>query len=878
MRETPGVAAAWPLIGREIELHRVVGALHDPAQRGVVVAGPGGVGKTHLARAALDSYTGPTLTVRATRAAARVPLGAFAPYLPADLGEGDEGVRLRRAALGVVETFEAGTRPVLLVDDAHLLDQASAALVFQLLLDGRVFLLVVLRSDEEAGTLLLDLWKDHLPRVDLHELGERQVVSVLEAALGGPVEGAGAHALFEASGGNVLYLRELVNGLLETGALVEDAGLWRVTGPITATPRLNELLAARLAKLRGIERLLLEAVALGEPIGLSQMEQRGWGDRQEALERAGFVAVERSGRRWRVRLAHPIYGEVLRDQLTEHRRIQILRVLADAMMSTGMRRREDKRRVAIWLLEAGEPADGEVLLAAARDALFGGDLNDVARLARAALDAGVGAPAAHILGRALDGLGENEEADAVFAQGEAMAATDEERVLTSIGRADNLFRGLRDADGADAVLSAAEAFTKDPLLRGRLRAQRATQAGLRGRSADVLALTEPLLDAGDDVLFVEAALPRSSALRLCGRLEEAVELSTRALHARMALGDVVQAPAPMVFVVTRMQALTEYGEIEHAAALGRRGYETALRLNLKHGIGWVGYAYACAELAAGRLAHAERLARESAIAFGEVGHPGVRWSLAVLAMAAAQQGKLKVAEEALADYDAEPASPTERNESEAERARGWAAVASGDWTQARAMFRAAAQIARDRDQPLHEMHALFDHLRTGVYEPVVDRLLELGAVIDGPLTAARVAGVHAIVEHDAPALLAASEEAERCGALLLAAEGAARAAMILDDAGDARGAAAAAACRDAYVARCEQPRTPALTTGHDAVVLSRREREVARLAADGMSNKEIAERLFVSPRTVENHLLRTYAKLGIRTRDELPGALARVTG
>ena len=51
--------------------------------------------------------------------------------------------------------------------------------------------------------------------------------------------------------------------------------------------------------------------------------------------------------------------------------------------------------------------------------------------------------------------------------------------------------------------------------------------------------------------------------------------------------------------------------------------------------------------------------------------------------------------------------------------------------------------------------------------------------------------------------------------------------------------------------------------------LTRREREVANLAARGLSNQEIAERLVISARTVGNHLQRAYAKLGVSGRDEL---------
>jgi DNA-binding CsgD family transcriptional regulator len=56
--------------------------------------------------------------------------------------------------------------------------------------------------------------------------------------------------------------------------------------------------------------------------------------------------------------------------------------------------------------------------------------------------------------------------------------------------------------------------------------------------------------------------------------------------------------------------------------------------------------------------------------------------------------------------------------------------------------------------------------------------------------------------------------------------------------------------------------------------LTSREREIALLAASGLSSREIAERLVVSVRTVDNHLQRAYRKLGISRRQELGEVLA----
>ena len=81
------------------------------------------------------------------------------------------------------------------------------------------------------------------------------------------------------------------------------------------------------------------------------------------------------------------------------------------------------------------------------------------------------------------------------------------------------------------------------------------------------------------------------------------------------------------------------------------------------------------------------------------------------------------------------------------------------------------------------------------------------------------------------------------------------------------------------VTQCEGARTPALVVPKDELTpLSRRELEVADLAADGLSSEQIAARLFLSVRTVDNHLGHVYQKLGIGSRAELATALGRGRG
>jgi DNA-binding CsgD family transcriptional regulator len=76
---------------------------------------------------------------------------------------------------------------------------------------------------------------------------------------------------------------------------------------------------------------------------------------------------------------------------------------------------------------------------------------------------------------------------------------------------------------------------------------------------------------------------------------------------------------------------------------------------------------------------------------------------------------------------------------------------------------------------------------------------------------------------------------------------------------------------DALAALGDRPRRTPNAPGPDALTAS--ERRVATLAVIGRSNRDIAHELFVSPKTVENHLGRVYTKLGIASRRELAGAL-----
>jgi predicted ATPase len=260
----------WPLIGRGEELAAVEQSLTSRGAHAVVLAGAPGVGKTRLAREVLGLCQARDYVVRwaaATQAASSIPFGAVAHLMPR-LGDTvpDRAELLRRVADSLV-AGAGGRRLLVAIDDAHLLDDSSAALVHQLATATPVTILVTMRSETPAPDPIVALWKDTgAERFEIQPLSRGEAAELVDAALGGQVDGSTAQALWRLAQGNPLYLRELILGGLDSGNLACVAGVWRCHGTIVTSPRLTELIEARLGRLDTVVLELLEVLALAEPV------------------------------------------------------------------------------------------------------------------------------------------------------------------------------------------------------------------------------------------------------------------------------------------------------------------------------------------------------------------------------------------------------------------------------------------------------------------------------------------------------------------------------------------------------------------------------------------------------------------------------------
>jgi type II secretory pathway predicted ATPase ExeA len=517
------------LIGRseEVEFCRTPFARREG--NGIVVTGAAGVGKTRLAtevlRAAEDAGYA-AVRVTATEAGRAIPLGPFAHLLPADADTAAtllQLLRLARAAIAVRED----RRPVaLLVDDAHLLDPASAMLVQQLVAEHEATVVATVRTGEPVPDAVVALWKDHgCEYIELQPLSTEETGLLVESVVGSEVDGETKHRLWNASRGLPLIVRELVLDGLERSFLTARAGLWCWRGPLQGGGRLMELIGARIGHLDDQERVLLELVALGEPLGWSLLETSD-ANAADDLIRRGLLAAERDGRRLELRLAHPLFGESVRASMPATRGATLQRRLADGLEATGLRRSGDLLRYAVWRVESGGTAASELLLEAARVAFSRVDPVLSERLARAATELGGGFSAELAVARTLSLQERFAEADAILVPLTGEARTDEERASVAIEQGRTLLMGLGRSAEAEAVLVRAMPWRKraisDKALKRELELERCFALGAGGRWAEAASASSALFDGADDdhALRLHAGAIAAPALVQVGRVEE----------------------------------------------------------------------------------------------------------------------------------------------------------------------------------------------------------------------------------------------------------------------------------------------------------------------------------------------------------------------
>ncbi len=860
---------AWPLVGREEELRYIEDVAARPSV-GVVLAGPAGCGKTRLAAEVIARAAGRGLATEwivATASMSTIPFGAFAQYLEASDVPLQQLIDLRRA----LRDRSAGRRLVLGVDDAHLLDERSAAFVRQLAGDPHIFLVVTVRTGERTPEPIVALWKEAAAeRLELQDLSWVEVGELLTAVLHGPLDQDTLHDLWLTTGGNVLYVREIVLGGLASGALRRSGTTWTWHGPLLG-PRLADLLESRLGHVPPGARDALELLGIAEPLDATVLARMTSDDVLADVEERGLVGTTPDGARVVVRLAHPLYAETLRQRIPSLRLRALQRRLVDELTTSNGR--SDRQRVAAWRLELGDDVDVDSLLdgswfASSADPALG------ERLARAAIDAGGGFEAQRAHANSLNACARYADAEEVFGRLATVAPTDELRVLVAFSRASNAFWGLRrPASEAIAFLDAADDVVTDDSLRRELAAVRSMILLFAGRTSDAGAEAQRVVKAPDDSpRGQQAALRALSTTALIAALQAdhqtVVDVVDRAMPLAMTWLDANARALGWLFSARFLSAWLG-GSLDDAEAIARMAMDLGDTSKVPEIRSAGALALGRVELARGRVRSAAARLDEAVAQLRRFDPAGfLPFACSGLVQALALGGSIDLAQRALQTADDAQHGDLALFDVDLLLARAWLSSASGAEGDAARYALDAADRARELAQPAFEAHALMDAVRLGTDPAACTRLCALASTDDAFASAARATG-RALSVADAAAIAAATDRFEGLGFALVAADVAALAGEAYASDGSLHRSRTILGRSSELARRCEGASTPITERSALGPLLTPREREIARLAASGLTNRAIAEALVLSVRTVDNHLHQAYAKLGVRGRREL---------
>ncbi|HYS31818.1 MAG TPA: AAA family ATPase [Streptosporangiaceae bacterium] len=915
---------------RELEAASAFMAAMKRGPAGLVFAGEPGIGKTTLWLEVCERARERSMMVFAARpvaAEARLAFAALADLLEpvaddvlrglpepqrralavALLREDPGGARLDQRAVGAatisVLAALARTAPVLVaIDDLHWLDRSSArVLAFAARRLGRlpVGLLACERigADRKPGLEIEQALADgQVARVVLGPLGTAALHEVVKIRLGRPLTRRALGRIGQAAGGNPFFAVEIARSLPDD----HDAG----QAVLPLPDSLRALIGARVAALPERARhALLPAAALRSPtveLVTAGMDGSRDGSREgsrRALEQAaaaGIIEVDEA----RVRFTHPLFAAVVytsaehRDRRQAHRRLAA--VLDDA----------EERAWHLALAADGADADlANTLDAAAEHARARGAPDAAFELTEQALRLTPPGRAADVQRRRVQAAeyhyhaGEPRRArellDTVLSQvSSGWVRANALRLLgeilyheQSFPEAVRLFEQALEHGSGDASLvamvelhltyaiNAAGNFTgSEPHARRALTLSE--QAGDESRLAEAIAvsvMTGHLLGRGLD----EAALDRALALEDQQR-QTSMEMrpsliagllmlyEDRAERACQLLADLRQRTldrgeeSDLAYVASCLAWAEGWrGRLDVAVAYADEAVEYASRTGMESvrctalALGSVPVAYA-GEAEAARSMAEEALRLAAATGYG-IGAIWARWALAVLSLSLREPAAALVA---LAPLLAE----VER-EGVAEPVR---VMFLADGIEALA---ALGQLDR-----AERLTAMFEQAGTRLQRAwalaQADRCRALLLAARGDLAAAAAAAASAVRRAErleprlelARTLLVAGEIERRGRKKRSACELLARAAEIFESAG---------ASLWAQRTRAELDRAAGRRTGGD---LTESEKLVADLAASGLTNRQVAAQLFMSPKTVEANLARVYSKLGIRSRAELGAA------
>ncbi|MUK02288.1 hypothetical protein GM708_10330 [Vibrio cholerae] len=868
-----------PLSGdREALVQAVVAEMLTSDSVGVIFVGESGIGKSFIARHVVDQVQDSlgVLSIRGGVGLRSIPYGALSPFLgeltPADV---ESPAAIPRRFMRVLER-ESKTRSVsvIFVDDAHDLDDESALLIMQLATARKVKVLATARQVPGLGSEFARAVKDGLLVQHAVEpltlLGVQEVCSRM---LGGSVLTGTVRLLSEVTRGNPLLLTMLVHQGRTEGYLVEENGVWRSRGPRPpVSAPLADLILHGVRPRSGAELRALEFLSVAGTLPRASLEAGVHPTVLAQLVQEQLLEVDPEDERL-VSLRHPLHAEAIRGSLTTPRMLELVELALATLPESPHRFREQLRHVS-WalmtspsvgdpvLLRAArlanrlhDPASSLHLLAAIRPALPGSDYlleaawaqRNLKRydLARVLVDESLGSGPDPLVAR---------EAMVLSLLLHLRAGSSVEVIREDTDRWVGLLHGP-----AGRVGPSGSASEQVPV-----RLLRAAVNAVGGDLSTALELDTEVMDS-DLPVDVQAGglLLRAHALTRTGRPRAAIDALAEARRL------IVESPEQLLthrdaVIAEHALALVSCGSWDEARELLNSTYSGDPE-SIGMFSGWFDVIEGSLGLRTGRFDDARRRLLLAVEAFRELDDTlFVDWTAGAAAYACAVAGDAQGARALMenrrgATVPSDAVGPL--------MGEVYAAAAHGQLGNQDAVpyLRRLAEQAQGQGLLLVAATAL-DHALLLGDRSALRPLADVTQDFDGGQEALLHRFATASIAGDRDALVSEGEAARERGYLPLALRALEEAALV-----GPPGPVVRKIERQAASVRAELAVVPGSTGSSTATAttLTRREEEIVELVAAGHTNREIAELQSISARTVEGHLYRIFAKLGINKREAL---------
>ncbi len=878
----------WSVPARSANLDAVRTALTSENSLGVVITGARGVGKSSLARAAVADL-GPdiwSLQLRNGPSGSSTPYGCLS-FLLARLPQAYMGspTAILRGITSLIRSDAAGRPCIITLDTSASIDDMSAGVLLNVLLTGTAKIVAVAPNSSDLPADFHWLLTDRkLTEVRLSNLNELQTRQVLLSLLGHRVASSLVSTYHQMVGGNPLLLKALVTEQQLSGNLVLSDSVWTLRDKVVldGAASLDDIVRSRWSRETPQTREVIEMLSCARRVELSRLTTIYGADVIADMEDGGLLEIDESEYRW-VSLREKYIGDVVRTWLSISRRRELRHVmLGGAEPDPASMTVEELMSFAAWTHECEAELSPGLALAAAQAAVqlfdprFALTYADMLRRTDAGwapaqrqkasaylqLDMPVQALAAldDISQPELDALDPEEYAQIVAAKARVMLSIPEQA-----GKVPELLASARERLEPAAQDSSWPAPAVIAVNRVAL-SEFEYQAHAGNFSAMIPALERAADPAAnpDTGYRLQSAIILMTALAFTGREMDALGLM------RQLGGQLTDASH---IVGLRERYTKEAFFVLLLAGQWRRCIDllTPFSAGQLHRLP---FRSAATELAAG-VAYAfsgrgeaalEPLISATAQLELQPVQTALRTGYAATALAYAQTGNAGFARKYLTKLQ----RTSGRAGFAAECVIDFCALVAGRWLGDPEAVAGLKQGARRNLEAGRATVAGIYLLAATVNGSDADfRLLEeIAGHRQGPLAdVSRLIAVGSRTK-DAKALLAGGELA---ATLELDAVEARCMALAVDFArqdGDALSARTAQARLDILAATVSNlPIVPS----SGSPLLTSRERQIARMAGRGASNRDIAMEMGVSVRTVEGHLYQVFTKLGVTSRGDLTG-------